>query len=128
MKRLCFLFLSLVSPAWVTVWQWSVPDGQARAYLWIPDNCQQVRAVVVANHNMIEQGILEHPTMRQTLTDLGFAEVWVVPAMDGTFDFNKGAGEHFQKIMDALATESGYDELRTALVVPIGHSACATYP
>src|SRR6059036_62135 len=89
-----------------TVWQWSAPDGQARAYLWIPENCKQVRAVVVANHNMIEQGILEHPTMRQTLSELDIAEVWVVPFMDQTFDFNKGAGEHFQKIMDALAAES----------------------
>ena len=37
---------------------------------------------------MIEQGILEHAAMRRTLTQLGIAEVWVVPAMDARFDFH----------------------------------------
>lgn len=109
-------------------WQWSVPDGKARAYLWIPPTCTHVRAVVLANHNMIEQGILEHPTMRRTLSELNMAEIWVVPYFDQTFDFNKGAAEHFETLMAALAEESGYSELRFAPVVPLGHSACATYP
>jgi hypothetical protein len=87
-----------------------------------------VRGVVVANHNMIEQGILEHPTMRHTLTQLGFAEIWVVPMLDGPFDFNKGAGEHFERIIADLAELSGYTELNRAPVVPLGHSACATFP
>lgn len=110
------------------VWQWSVPDGEARAYLWIPDDCQRVRGVVVANHNMVEQGILEHPAMRATLARLGFAELWAVPYLDATFDFNQGAGQHFQRVIDALAEKSGYAELGHAPVVPLGHSACATFP
>lgn len=84
--------------------------------------------MVFANHNMIEQGILEHPVMRDTLAKLGFAEAWAVPYFDATFDFNKGAGGHFEKVMAALADESGYQELRFAPVVPLGHSACATFP
>src|SRR4051794_10400275 len=92
-------------------WQWSVVDGKARVFLWIPADCSHVRGVVLANHNMIEQGILEHPTMRKALTELGFAEVWAVPKLEQSFDFNKGAGEHFQTVMDALAAESGYMEL-----------------
>lgn len=87
-----------------------------------------MRAVVVANHNMIEQGILEHATMRKTLAERGIAEVWVVPYLDIPFDFNKGAGEHFERIVNALADESGYSELKFAPVIPLGHSACATYP
>src|ERR1700722_8580085 len=86
---LCTLFIvgAFTSPSMATVWQWSVPDGNARAYLWIPPNCQRVRAVVFANHNMIEQGILEHPILRETLTRLGFAEAWETPYFDATFDF-----------------------------------------
>ncbi len=110
------------------VWQWSAPDGDARAYLWIPENCERVRGVVVSSHNMVEQGILEHPTMRETLGRLGFAELWIVPYLDATFDFNTGAGEHFDRIVSVLAAASGYDELATAPVVPLGHSACATFP
>jgi hypothetical protein len=109
-------------------WQWSVADGETRAYLWIPPDCQRVRGVVFANHNMVEQGILEHPAMRRALAKLGFAEVWTVPYFDATFDFTKGAGEHFEKLMGNLAEESGYQELRYSPVVPLGHSACATFP
>lgn len=116
------------SSAFGADWQWSVADGESRAYLWIPPDCRQVRGVVVANHNMVEQGILEHPSMRRTLARLGFAEVWTVPYLDATFDFNKGTGEHFEKVMAALAEDSGYQEIRSAPVVPLGHSACATFP
>lgn len=110
------------------VWQWSVPMGQGRAFLWIPEDCRQVRAVIVAQHNMIEQGILEHATMRRTLAALGIAEVFIAPPFDHVFQFDRGAGERFDAIMRTLADESGYTELATAPVVPIGHSACASYP
>lgn len=122
------LLVPLLATARATVWQWSVADGDARAYLWIPDDCSRVRGLVVANHNMVEQGILEHPRMRETLTRLGFAEMWVVPYLDATFDFNTGAGEHFERVISSLADVSGYEELRHAPVVPLGHSACATFP
>ncbi len=122
------LFSVFATPLRAAVWQWSVPDGEARAYLWIPENCPFVRGLVVANHNMVEQGVLEHPAMRDTLARLGFAQLWVVPYLDATFDFNQGAGEHFDRVVAALAETSGYDELRRAPVVPFGHSACATFP
>jgi hypothetical protein len=109
-------------------WQWSVPMGSGRAFLWIPPNCLQVRAVVVGQNNMLEQGILEHPLMRETLTGLGIAEIWVAPPFDAVFDFNHGAGDRFNAMMAELARESGYQELAFAPVVPIGHSACASYP
>jgi hypothetical protein len=140
MKHFCFrirlfVFLAAVTSlclpeysAHAAEWQWSVPDGDSRAYLWIPSNCERVRAVVVANHNMSEQGMLEHPAMRKTLGDLGFAEVWVVPGMGVKFDFNAGDQQRFERIMNALAEESGYSELTTAPVVPLGHSANATWP
>lgn len=110
------------------VWQWSVPMGEGRAFLWVPEDCRQVRAVVVAQHNMIEQGILEHATMRRTLAALGIAEVFIAPPFDRPFAFDRGAGERFEALMQALAEESGYSELATAPVVPMGHSACASFP
>ena len=125
---LASLLLLLSSTGRAAEWQWSVPDGSSRAYLWVPPDCPRVRAVVVSNHNMIEQGILEHPAMRKTLAKLGIAEVWVVPFLDIPFDFNKGAGEHFEYLMNALADESGYAELKFVPAVPLGHSACASYP
>lgn len=110
------------------VWQWSVPMGEGRAFLWIPEDCPRVRAVVLAQNNMIEQGILEHATMRRTLAELGIAEVFVAPPFDRPFKFDQGAGERFDALMRALADESGYDEIARAPVIPMGHSACASFP
>lgn len=110
------------------VWQWSVPVGEGRAYLWVPETCTRVRAVVLAQHTMIERGILEHPTMRRALADLGLAEVFVVPSLDPVFRFDQGAGERFDRILRALAATSGYDEIASAPIVPMGHSAHASFP
>jgi hypothetical protein len=118
-------------------WQWSVAvnsvvsdetHGHPRAFLWIPANCKQVRGVVIGQHNMLEEGILEHPEFRKTMTDLNFAEVWITPGINIVFDFNNGAGDQFNDMMKALAIESGYGELEFAPIVPIGHSAAASYP
>lgn len=119
------------------VWQWSIavdsvvsPETNAHptAFLWIPDNCKHVRAVVVGQHNMIEEGIFEHASFRKAMSDLDFAVVWVSPNFSITFDFNNRAGDHFDAMMKKLADSSGYSELATAPVVPIGHSALASYP
>lgn len=87
-----------------------------------------MRAVVVGQHNMIEQGVLEHAAMRRTLAELGIAEVFIAPPFDRPFAFDQGAGERFDAMMRALADESGYDEVAMAPVVPMGHSACASFP
>jgi hypothetical protein len=44
------------------------------------------------------------------------------------FEFDKGAGDQFDDMMQSLAKESGYQELAYAPVIPIGHSAAASYP
>ena len=129
--------MAVAPPARAAVWQWSAPvpgvvssetDGAPRAFLWIPPDCARVRAVIVGQHNMLEEGILEHPVLRQALADIGMAAVWVTPAFDGFFRFDRGAGEQFEGLMRALAEESGYAELATVPAVPIGHSAMASYP
>jgi hypothetical protein len=133
---LLFLF-GVVQNTNAAVYQWSVEvasvvsgetNTHPRAFLWIPENCKQVRAVIVGQHNMSEENIFEHPRFRKAMSELGIVEVWVTPAIDMVFDFNKGAGEKFEEMLNALATESGYSELAFAPVIPIGHSACASYP
>ena len=118
-------------------WQWSVPltgvassenNDHPRAFLWIPPGCERVRAVVVGQHNMQEEPILEHVKFRETMAKLGIAEVWITPALDLFFRFDRGADEQFSAMMDALAEESGYRELKFAPVIPLGHSAAASYP
>lgn len=128
--------MSYAQPSSV-VWQWSVQvdslisketNDFPRAFLWIPENCKRVRAVVFAQHNMVEEGMLEHPRFRKTMSDLGIAEVWVTPGINMPFDFTKGAGENFNYMMKLLANVSGYQELNYAPIIPLGHSAYATFP
>ena len=140
MKKQSILLLLLfffVSSVHAQIWQWSVAvdsvvSGETKnhpqAYLWIPENCKQVKGLVFAQHNMVEEGMLEHPIFRKTMTGLGFAEVWVTPGINMRFDFTKDAGEDFSYMMKLLADVSGYKELEYVPVIPLGHSAYATFP
>lgn len=125
----CFLMANAAE------WQWSVPvtaiisketNDHPTAFLWIPPNCKQVRGVVVGQHNMLEEGILEHQSFRDNLAKLGLAEIWITPATDMVFNFGSAAG--FELMMKDLAEKSGYSELQFAPIIPIGHSAAASYP
>jgi hypothetical protein len=118
-------------------WQWSVPvpgawsaetGASPRAFLWIPPACAATRGVVASQHNMQERPILEHPSFRAALARLCFAEVWITPPLDLFFRVQLGAGRQFDGMLQALARESGYAELPTVPVVPLGHSAASSYP
>lgn len=134
---ICLLSLAAMQTGVAAEWQWSVTvdsvvssetQDHPRAFLWIPSNCRRVRAVVVGQHNMEEETIFEHPKFRAAMAELGFAVVWVTPAWDLCFRFDQGAGKPFDEMMKSLAETSGYSELAMAPVVPIGHSAAASYP
>ncbi len=118
-------------------WQWSVEikeliseetNAHPSAYLWIPENCKQVRAVIVGQHNMTEETIFEHPEFRKNMGKLGIAEIWITPGIDQRWDVTKGTQQIFETMMKNLSEISGYTELEFAPVIPIGHSAMATYP
>ena len=55
--------LSFTLVAQTGIWQWSVPvrnfsthpkNSESRAYLWIPGQCEQVKAILVAQHNTLD--------------------------------------------------------------------------
>ena len=118
-------------------WQWSVEikeliseetNAHPSAYLWIPENCKQVRAVIIGQHNMTEETIFEHSEFRKNMGKLGIAEIWITPGIDQRWDVTKGTQQIFETMMKNLSEISGYAELEFAPVIPIGHSAMATYP
>lgn len=118
------------------IYQWSVPvsgvsaeTGAApQAYLWIPPHCTAVRAVVLGQHNLLEEPLFEARGFRRVLTKACIGEVWVTPMFDMVFDFSAGAGERTTAMMNALAEQSGYRELAWAPIAPVGHSAAASFP
>jgi hypothetical protein len=133
---LATLAVWILFPVAAAEWQWSVPvppladrlNETPRAFLWIPPECEFVRGVVFGHHNMEEEAVFEHPRFRQTLAEIGFAVVWVAPTFDRNFRFDQGAGEKYDAMMAALASESGYHELTNAPIIPAGHSAAASLP
>jgi len=130
------LFMQVAKVA-AAPWQWSVEikeliseetNAHPSAYLWIPENCKQVRAVIIGQHNMTEETIFEHPEFRKNMGKLGITEIWITPGIDQRWDVTKGTQQIFETMMKNLSEISGYTELEFAPVIPIGHSAMATYP
>lgn len=130
----CWMGLAGASAA---VWQWSVPVTEVvssetgthpQAFLWIPEDCREVKAVVVGMHNMTEETIFEHPLFRDGMAKAGVAVVWVTPGFGQEWRVEDGCQAAFDRMMEDLASVSGYDELARAPVVPLGHSAMATFP
>ena len=118
-------------------WQWSVTlDGfvsnetnrNPTAFLWIPADCMQIKAIIVGQHNISEETLFDNPLFREKMQKLGIGFVWITPGIDQQWDVSKGTQQIFEKMMVSLADVSGYSELKNVPIVPIGHSAMATYP
>ena len=76
MRKLVFALLLLCSALFATAqeWQWSVQlkgfissetGKEPTAFLWIPSDCHQLRAVMVGKHNMSEETLFEMPRFRE---------------------------------------------------------------
>ncbi len=134
---LCLVATLTLSQSVAAEWQWSVQlpgvvssetDKPSEAFLWIPSDCTHVRAVVIGTHNMTEETLFENPVFRNGMAEAGIALVWITPGWDMQWNIATGCQEAFEKMMVDLAEVSGYGELKYAPVVPLGHSAMATFP
>ena len=109
------------------VYQYSVKVGTRSAYLWIPPDCKHVKGVIISLANLLERNWLEDPVIRRTAAEVGLGTIWVGPAQMGdqsfTADMKPGMEIIFQQMMDDLARETGYPELKNTPVIPMGHSA-----
>ena len=107
----------------------STETGKApTAYLWIPDGCQKVKAVVLAQQNMTEEMLYKMPSFQQRMKELGVAFVWVAPWFSQNWDPTTGCQQTFEEMMVGLAGQSGHKELERCPIIPFGHSAQATFP
>ncbi|MGN6626244.1 MAG: hypothetical protein ACTHLN_06465 [Tepidisphaeraceae bacterium] len=131
------MLVALAKPLLADVYQWSAPlpdvisnetKDHPRAFLWVPDQCEHVRAVVVAVQNMQEEQLFKDASFRKTLSDLNFALVWIAPPMATMeFRFDQGEDHVLTRALDELAAASGYREIAQAPLVPVGHSASASW-
>ena len=98
------------------------------AYLWIPEGCRQVKAVVFAKQNMTEEMLFKMPSFQRHMKKMDIALVWVAPRFTMSWDPSTGCQKLFDEMMAGLAGQSGHAELATVPVIPFGHSAQATMP
>ena len=124
MKRLGILLFSLglfFIKGWAAEWQWSVPvskviapetGGHPQAFLWIPEDCMQVRAVMIGTHNMCEETLFENELFRRRMKEAGVALIWITPGWDQQWKADSGSPEAYWQMLDDLAETSGYGELK----------------
>ena len=98
------------------------------AYMWLPDGCKEVKAVVLAQQNMTEEALFRMASFRQRLAEMGVGLVWVAPAFTDNWAPESGCQQVFERMMADLAAASGHGEIAGVPVVPLGHSAQATFP
>jgi hypothetical protein len=96
--------------------------GTTHAFLWVPPHAQTLRAVLLAPANIIERRVADDPVIRAEAARDGIAIVFFQPS------FGKGAmnspnvANYVQEMLNHLADQSGYSELRTVPWIPLGHS------
>lgn len=119
------------------MYQWSVeltgyisPEtGKApNAYLWVPENCEKVKAIVLAQQNMTEETLFKMPSFQEKMSRLGVGLLWVAPAFSNNWEPSSGCQSIFEDMITAIAYQSGHEEICTAPIIPLGHSAQATFP
>lgn len=135
---MCFIITLLCSLSIrAQEYQWSVAikgfvseetKDNPRAFLWIPQNCKELRGIIFGQHNMCEEAIFDHPFFRKAMSEIGFGIIWISPGIDQEWDVRDGCQGVFDETMAALAVLSGYSELGQIPIVPLGHSAMATFP
>lgn len=125
------LFVLLNFPSWASVWQYSVKVGDTNniAYLYIPSTCYQIRTVLIALDNVIERSLMEDAIFRQLAAEENMAFIWICAdeqgkrVFDTGIDYSRGEDRLFDRMMNDLAIESGYTEIRDIPVITLGHSA-----
>lgn len=118
------------------VFQWSVsgandawPEASRNTstlYLWIPEQCRQLRGLVILGANVPEHMLAGHASIRQACTDKDLGIVWAVPTF---WNFRKeckgqdGAQVAFlERLLQRLADISGYGEVASVPWIPVGES------
>ena len=96
----------------------------ATAYLWIPENCQKLRGLLILCANVPEHMLVGHPAIRAVCAANDLGIVWCARTF---FNFKaKSEGKtdvaFLQQLLDGLAKTSGYPEVATVPWLPMGES------
>ncbi len=113
-------------------------QANSGAYLWIPPNTPQIRAVMVGIHNGLPLTILQNAAVRAVCRKHGIAQILMTPngseigsvMLKGlNYDVTDPARTAvYDAYLSRLAAISAHPELLTAPIVPLAHSAYMDFP
>ncbi len=113
-------------------------QANSGAYLWIPPNTPQIRAVMIGIHNGLPLTILQNAAIRAVCRKHGIAQILMTPnnseigpvmLKDLNFDVtNPQKTAVYDAYLSRLAAISAHPELLTAPIVPLAHSAYMDFP
>lgn len=84
------------------------------AFLWLPPASERIEGILVAGTTSIEKDVVRDPRVREVCRRRNLAIVFGTSGLNGFFG---------QELLDKLAEASGYEELSTAPLFFVGHSA-----
>lgn len=115
------------------------PDNvvtNATLYLWIPDNCIQLRGLLIMGANVPEHMLVGHSSIRKVCEDNNLGIIWSTPSF---MNFRKSTTPEgkllnmsleqkitvnfLQELLNGLAEKSGYPEVASIPWLPMGESA-----
>ena len=112
------IILLVAATSSATVFQYAVPvttsKGTREAFLWIPPKVQRIRGIVLGGMTLAEREIAKDPRIRSACADEQLAIVFLKCGL--------GSADIDQLLAD-FAKASGYDELTSAPLFLVGHSA-----
>ncbi|MCM1311827.1 MAG: hypothetical protein NC206_08070 [Bacteroides sp.] len=110
-------------------WVIGMDNGtDSEAFLWIPPACERLNALVFSQQNMTEETLFGNRLFLRRMEEAGVGILWFAPGLWQQWNVQDGCQEQFYRILHRLADVSGYVELDSVPIVPIGHSAMATFP
>jgi hypothetical protein len=107
----------------------------ATLYLWIPEQCKQLKGLVIMCTNVPEHMLAGHPAIRKACAANDLGIIWSTPtfmnfrksvdkdnkALNMALEY-KTAINFLQQMLDGLAAKSGYQEVSTVPWLPLGES------
>lgn len=151
-SRLAILFLFCLMPASlllgssdsVSIYQYFLPYQGANArfgsgaYLWVPPETEQIRAVMIGIHNGLPISVLENEEVRKVCAKYGIAQILMTPngsdigplmLKNLCYDFTDSERTAiYDRYLSGLAVLSDHLELTNAPIIPMAHSAYCSFP
>ena len=95
--------------------------GNSTSYLWIPDDCVKLRGLLILANNVPEHNLVGHPAIRKVCAENDLGIVWSTPSFLNANEWSNTVA-FLQQQLNGLAKVSGYAEVATVPLLPMGES------